>query len=99
MTTTPIRMEFQDGCAVEFEFPQPVHMSMSAPSPPVFTFDVGTVVIAGVDDYKGVYDVIPTAEPQSLPTKDLRMFDDVRVAAIPNNYGLITYNGSIITVS
>ena len=49
--------------------------------------------------YEGSYEVTPSAEAQVLHTNNLRMTDDVTIAPIPNNYGLITWNGSVITVS
>ena len=49
--------------------------------------------------YEGSYEVTPSAETQTIQTRGLRMTDDLTIAPIPNNYGLITWNGSIITVS
>lgn len=50
-------------------------------------------------EYRGSYNVTPSAEEIILNTKYLSMSDNVRVAPIPNNYGLITWNGSTLTVS
>ena len=52
-----------------------------------------------VPKYTGEYEVTPTRETQTLLTKDLMMTANVVVNPIPSNYGLITYNGSVITVS
>lgn len=49
--------------------------------------------------YTGAYEVTPTRETQTLATENLMMTDNVIVNPIPPQYGLITYNGSIITVS
>ena len=49
--------------------------------------------------YTGQTEVIPTSEEQVLLTGGLYVADNIKVKPIPNNYGLITYNGSIITVS
>ena len=49
--------------------------------------------------YDGSYDVTPTSEAQVLHTKDLRAVDDIVIEPIPSNYGLITWDGSTITVS
>lgn len=49
--------------------------------------------------YEGDYDVTPAAQEIVLNTQYLRMTDNVRIAPIPNNYGLITWNGSTLTVS
>ena len=44
------------------------------------------------DEYDGVYEVTPTAEVQVLDTKEKLLKDNVVVAAIPKEYGLVTYN-------
>lgn len=49
--------------------------------------------------YEGDYDVTPAQQEIVLNTQYLRMTDNVRIAPIPNNYGLITWNGSTLTVS
>lgn len=49
--------------------------------------------------YEGDYVVTPTQSTQTLSTAGMKMTGDVTVNPIPNNYGLITWNGSIITVS
>lgn len=49
--------------------------------------------------YEGDYDVTPAQQEIILNTQHLRMTDNVRIAPIPNNYGLITWNGSTLTVS
>lgn len=50
-------------------------------------------------DYTGAYIVTPTEETQTLPTEGLMATHNVVVNPIPQNYGRITWNGSIITVS
>lgn len=57
------------------------------------------IVTSNLPDYEGEYNVTPTTEDQVLATADKRLLLDITVAAIPNNYGLITYNGAVITVS
>ena len=51
------------------------------------------------DPYTGDYTITPSAETQILQTNNLRMTDNITINAIPNNYGLITWNGSTLTVS
>lgn len=51
------------------------------------------------DPYTGAYEVTPSEETQTLETNNMRMTGNVTINPIPNNYGLITWNGSIITVS
>ena len=69
-------------------------------SPERFNADFRSLqTIVDVDDYTGVYTVTPSAETQVLPTNGLRMLDNVTINPIPSNYGLITWNGSVLTVS
>lgn len=49
--------------------------------------------------YDGTYTVTPSAETQILDTRGKLMQEQVVIGPIPQNYGLITYNGNIITVS
>lgn len=51
------------------------------------------------DGYDGPYEVVPSREAQTLRTNRLLMFDNVTVAPIPSNYGLIEWNGSVLRVS
>lgn len=49
--------------------------------------------------YEGDYEVTPSGETQILETEELYLKGDIVINPIPSNYGLITYNGSEITVS
>ena len=51
------------------------------------------------DTYEGSYEVTPGPEEQVLATADRWLTEDITVKPIPSNYGLITTDGSIITVS
>ena len=51
------------------------------------------------DEYTGAYEVTPTQSTQILNTADLVMSDNVVINPIPSNYGLVTWNGSVLTVS
>lgn len=97
--TTPIRLFFEDGCAVRFEFSPPPVLRMSTPTAPSFAFDVGTIIYAGVDDYDGEYEATPTQNAQTFDTGGKRMTRDFVVNPIPYYYGLITWNGSSLMVS
>lgn len=68
------------------------------------TMDVtlGTPVVkeyVDVQTYTGAYDITPSAETQTLDTAGMRMSRAVTINPIPQNYGLITWNGSFLTVS
>ena len=49
--------------------------------------------------YLGGYEFTPEATEQVIATRGLVLSDDIRIAPIPSNYGLVTFNGRIITVS
>ena len=49
--------------------------------------------------YEGAYTVTPGDNEQVLETSGYKLSENIKVKPIPNNYGLITWNGSIITVS
>ena len=51
------------------------------------------------NEYEGVYQVTPSDREQQLPTANKLLTANVVINPIPSNYGLITYNGSTITVS
>lgn len=51
------------------------------------------------EDYTGPYVVTPTQGTQVLLTDDKHMTGNVTINPIPSNYGLITWNGSYLTVS
>lgn len=51
------------------------------------------------DPYVGDYVITPQPEEVVLNTRGKRMTGDVTVRPIPSNYGLITWNGSVLTVS
>lgn len=50
-------------------------------------------------EYHGAVTVTPSADRQTLTTQDLYLTTDITIEPIPNNYGLITWDGSTLTVS
>ena len=79
--------------------PQTVSINARAPTVSV---DTGQQIARSYEQrpaYDGAYEITPGAEAQVLETRDLRMTDNVTVKAIPSNYGLISWNGSVLTVS
>ena len=60
------------------------------------------VVLGGGGDlpaYTGETTVTPTQETQVLETANHSMLENITVNPIPENYGLITWDGSVLTVS
>jgi len=49
--------------------------------------------------YTGETVITPTQETQILHTEQKSVLTDITVEPIPSNYGLITWNGSFLTVS
>lgn len=49
--------------------------------------------------YDGPYGAVPSAQTQVLLTEDKHMRENVVIQPIPSNYGLITWDGAILTVS
>ena len=62
----------------------------------------GTIAISqGVryPEYDGPITITPTSEEQTIPTSWRVVTQDLTVAPIPSNYGLISVSGHILTVS
>lgn len=71
-------------------------------TPPALGTSTGTPIARDFverDPYTGEYTIIPSEEAQTIPVKDLRMTDDLTIEPIPQNYGLITWDGSTLLVS
>ena len=62
------------------------------------TLSVGAEVFSPAV-YHGTYSVTPSATRQVLPTAGMALREDVVVDPIPSNYGLVTWDGSVLTVS
>lgn len=62
--------------------------------------DVGVIVESGrLPVYDGATEITPSAETQVLETNQHVLRSNIVINPIPNNYGLITWDGSTITVS
>lgn len=68
-------------------------------SGPTISADLTIPSAIGVDPYQGEYRITPSTQTQTLITGGKYLQHNVVVDPIPSNYGLITYNGSTITVS
>lgn len=49
--------------------------------------------------YPGPYEITPTDETQTLQVEGLVGTRNITINPIPQNYGLITWNGTTLTVS
>lgn len=59
----------------------------------------GIMQYARENPYTGEYTFTPTDHAQFIPIAGLTAERDIRINPIPWNYGLITWNGSVLTVS
>lgn len=55
--------------------------------------------VRAADYYDGPTEITPSSETQILQTLGLLIPANITINPIPNNYGLITWNGSTLTVS
>ena len=53
----------------------------------------------GVDIYNGLYEYTPTANTQTIEIDHKMATSNIVINPIPSNYGLIAWNGSVLTVS
>lgn len=70
--------------------------------PKTATVSFGTPIARDYIDcepYTGDYTITPSNEMQVLNTIEHRMIDNLTIEPIPSNYGLITWDGSVLTVS
>lgn len=58
-----------------------------------------SVTASIVPKYDGPYSITPSGNAQTLQTAGKLMTEDIKVGKIPSNYGLITWNGGVLTVS
>ena len=62
--------------------------------------DVETPIMESpIADFDGPYLATPTEEEQVFEMGNQRAIQNFVVAPIPSNYGLITWDGTVITVS
>lgn len=79
-----------DGVAVSLGIQEPKSVALG--------MTVGVYAQIG-EHYHGAYTVTPSSETQVLDTDTLILDGNITINPIPSNYGLITWDGSIITVS
>lgn len=66
-----------------------------------YVLDSGVAIVNYIEGeiYDGPTTITPSQDTQILQTNGFVLTKDITVAAIPSNYGLITWNGSVLTVS
>jgi len=86
----------------------PMQVSAAEVSVPVSVSVDGVNLAVGIgaaytmvegNPYDGPYTVTPGQTEQVLETRGKIMTENVTVEPIPPNYGLVTWNGSVLTIS
>ena len=78
---------------------QDIEVTIGANIAPITTNFSEAIVVADVPTYDGAYTFTPTKETQTVSIANKKATADITINPIPNNYGLITWNGSTLTVS
>ena len=73
------------------------HLKVSSPDGVKFKAHEGFPIYP--NPYSGTIDITTTEERQTLPTSGYMLQTDIVVEPIPSNYGLITWDGTTLTVS
>ena len=95
-TETDVAVEQDHEIEVTFENATIIPVELSQSEEFVCEFDAGA---SQTGDYDGPYEVTPSSQKQTLATANKSLSKNVIVGPIPSNYGLITWNGSTLTVS
>ena len=75
-------------------------ISLNASPARVVPMGVDTTITAAImPHYTGPTNITPIGEPQVLETRGMALDEDITIGSIPSNYGLITWDGSVLTVS
>ena len=75
-----------------------VNLGVLEPKSVDLDMSVGVYAQIG-EHYHGSYEVTPSSEAQVLDTDTLILDGNITINPITSNYGLITWDGSTITVS
>lgn len=61
---------------------------------------VGAAVVnIGSEEYTGPYEFTPGPQAQTVPIEGQKATADITINPIPSNYGLVTWDGAVLTVS
>ena len=64
-----------------------------------YSLDSDAAYVREAEEYTGATEFTPTDEVQTVPIAGKTPAQDIIINPIPSNYGLITWNGSTLTVS
>lgn len=57
------------------------------------------IVIDSTEIYDGAYEWTPTQSTQTIEIADKKALNNITINPIPSNYGLVTWDGTSLTVS
>lgn len=63
------------------------------------TGELSKPTVTPVEEYDGPYEFTPSGEAQTIEIENHKAIQNITINPIPSNYGLITWNGSTLTVS
>lgn len=64
-----------------------------------YSMESDAAYVREAEEYEGAYEFTPTDQIQTIPVAGQTPVQDIIINPIPSNYGLITWNGSTLTVS
>lgn len=61
----------------------------------------GSIIINKIvaDEFEGAYEYTPSSEIQTIPIAQKKAVRNITINPIPQNYGLITWNGAFLHIS
>ena len=89
MNTIPINLTIE---------PTDISLNIDTDKVVPLSLDTQIVVTAG-EHYQGEYTFIPSNEAQVVQISGLVAEQDITIEPIPSNYGLVTWNGSVLTIT
>lgn len=60
---------------------------------------VSSITVADFPSYDGPFSFTPSTEAQVIHVRNKAAYQDITIDPIPSNYGQISWNGSVLTVS
>ena len=83
-------------CNINVTFEEEKNFDCSFNDEQQFVCDFDGIAVA---DYTGSYTVDPSQQTQVLPTMNRTLNQNIIINPLPSYYGLITWDGSTLTVS
>lgn len=76
-----------------------VNMTVAADTVEIPAAIGATYVMSSSPAFEGPYEYTPTADTQTINIEGYRAIEPIIINPIPSNYGLIQWNGSVLSVS